>query len=89
MDIEKGKLITIKELAERKEQKPVMVYTMDEKYKVIKKPLIAAFYSGEKQTYELVLRSGRIIKASGNHPFRKQEGWVALEELKLGDNLAV
>jgi len=70
-DINSGKFTTIKTLAEREKQDPIMVYTMDDNYNITKKPLIKAFYSGKKQIYELVLRSGRKIKASSNHPFKK------------------
>jgi len=89
LNADTGMFVTIKELAERKTQDPFMVYTMDENYKIIKKPLIKAFYSGKKQTYELSLKSGRKIKASGNHPFRKIEGWCALDDLKIQDNIVV
>ena len=48
-----------------------------------------AFYSGKKEVFELVTRSGRTIKASGNHPFLKLQGWAPLDELKVGDKIAV
>ncbi len=89
MRADTGELVRIQDLAERKEQTKIPVYTLDDNWKIIVKPLIKAFYSGKKQTFELKLRSGRTIKASGNHPFRKLEGWVALDDLKIGDNLAV
>ena len=47
-----------------------------------------AFYSGKKPVYELKLVSGRTIKASRNHPFRKLTGWAALETLAAGDRIA-
>ncbi len=48
-----------------------------------------AFYSGRKEVFELVTRSGRTIKASGNHPFLKLQGWTPLDELTVGDKIAV
>ena len=89
MDAETGKIHTIKELAERKKQTPIQVHAVDEKLKVGKFPLIKAFYSGEKQVFELQMRSGKKIKASANHPFLKLGGWTALEDLKVGDHLAL
>jgi len=86
---ETGKRITIKALAERKEQSPLKVLAMGDDYTIGAHILTKAFYSGKKMTYELVTRSGRRIKASANHPFRKLEGWVALENLAVGDRIAI
>ena len=47
------------------------------------------FPSGVKTVYELRLASGRIIKASANHPFLALEGWFPLEKLDVGDRIAV
>ncbi|MCR9052074.1 MAG: replicative DNA helicase [Phaeodactylibacter xiamenensis] len=88
-DADTGRLMTIKELAERKEQSPVKVLAMSDDYKIGAHTLTRAFYSGRKMTYELTTRSGRTIKASANHPFRKLEGWTALEDLNPGDRIAV
>ena len=46
------------------------------------------FYSGKKQVFKLTTKSGREIKASANHPFLKQEGWVNLENLNINDKVA-
>ena len=47
--------------------------------------MIKAFYSGKKIVYVSQHNTGRTIKASGNHPFLKLEGWTALDKLKNGD----
>ncbi|MCO6486872.1 MAG: replicative DNA helicase [Phaeodactylibacter sp.] len=87
-DAETGRLICIKELAERKEQKPIKVVALGEGQKLGSHTMIKAFYSGRKMVFELKTRSGRRIKASGNHPFLKPQGWTALENLKAGDRIA-
>ena len=46
------------------------------------------FYSGMKEVFELTTSAGRKIKASANHPFRKNEGWTRLDELKVGDEIS-
>jgi len=51
--------------------------------------MIKAFYSGKKKIFELKTRTGRSIKASGNHPFLKLEGWTALEQLQKGDRIGI
>ena len=84
-----GERISIKELAERKEQKALSVFAVDQQYKVQPHQAIKVFYSGKKMVFELKTRSGRKIKASANHPFLKINGWQRLDELKIGDHVAL
>ncbi|MEO1712321.1 MAG: DnaB-like helicase C-terminal domain-containing protein, partial [Bacteroidota bacterium] len=84
-----GKRIPIKELAEREAQIPMQVLAMDHNYRVNGQTMVKAFYSGRKEIFELVTRSGRRIKASANHPFFRIDGWKALEDLQVGDFIAV
>ncbi|WP_373553518.1 replicative DNA helicase [Haliscomenobacter sp.] len=88
-DAHTGQFYTIKDLAERPEQEPVWVVSMDQDYQLKPFKLLKAFSSGQKQVFELVTRTGRKIKASSNHPFLKFEGWAPLEALKVGDRIAV
>lgn len=67
----------------------VPVWTLDEHYRLVAGNLSNVFASGEKETYELVLRSGRRVKASGNHPFLRLDGWSPLDNLEIGDRVAV
>jgi replicative DNA helicase len=83
-----GKRITIKELTDRPHQTPFTSLGMDDHLKVGPQHLVKAFYSGQKQVFELTLHSGRRIKASANHPFFKINGWTALENLEVGDRIA-
>jgi replicative DNA helicase len=64
-----GQRIPIKVLAERKIQTPIKVWTINENLKLESRFLIKAFSSGKKLVYKLKTKTGRIIKASGNHPF--------------------
>ncbi len=88
-DAVSGKIYTIKELAERKEQTPIFVHAVDEQLKISKHRMLKAFYSGKKPVYQLVTRSGRSIKASANHPFLKLEGWTRLDKLQKGDRVGL
>jgi replicative DNA helicase len=45
--------------------------------------------SGKKTVFTLTTRSGREIKASGNHPFLTPEGWKSLSSLSAGTLIAV
>jgi acetolactate synthase-1/2/3 large subunit len=43
-----------------------------------------------KKVYRLITKeTGRTIKASGDHPFWTPNGWKNLEEIKIGDKVAV
>ena len=57
---------------------PIFSYDPSTK-KVIPALMAKAFSSGKKIVYELKLRSGRMIKASGNHPFMTVDGWKKLK----------
>lgn len=88
-DAETGAFYTMKELAERKKQTPIFVHAVDKDLKIGKHRMIKAFYSGKKKVFELKMRSGRSIKASGNHPFLQFNGWVSLDHLKKGDKIGL
>lgn len=88
-DIQTGRRIPIKELAERSIQTGTKVLGVNQRFELGAYPMVRAFYSGEKMVYGLSTRTGRKIKASANHPFLKLEGWKPLEDLKPGDRIAV
>ncbi|MCC7466772.1 MAG: replicative DNA helicase [Saprospiraceae bacterium] len=88
VDAETGRRVTIQELAERSHQAPFSSLGMDGQLKVGAQNLVKAFYSGQKQVFEIKTHSGRSIKASANHPFYMLNGWTPLEELKVGDRIA-
>ena len=83
-----GAEVTMGELYERGE-KNIPVWSIDDEFRLVKKNMTHVFHSGTKRVYELRLASGRVVKASANHPFRTLEGWRALESLAEGDRLAV
>jgi DNA polymerase-3 subunit alpha len=45
--------------------------------------------NGIKPVFKLTTRSGRTIRATGNHPFRTVSGWRRLDGLSPGDFVAV
>lgn len=81
-----GKQSKIEDLVGKKN---VKVLALEKNLQIVPVDVGKIFYSGKKQVFELLLKSGRKIKASANHPFRKLEGWQRLDELKLGDRVAV
>lgn len=86
-DAKTGKAYTIKELAERKDQKPITIHAVDQDLLIREHKMVRAFSSGRKPVFELRTRSGRTIKASANHPFLLLGGWAPLEKLRVGDRI--
>ncbi|MBP9797770.1 replicative DNA helicase [Candidatus Woesebacteria bacterium] len=64
------------------------VWSMDEKYRLVKKPVSKVFSTGKKPVFTMKLRSGKSIIATGNHKFRTINEWKRLEALKVGDRIA-
>lgn len=89
MRADTGEMISIKTLAERQEQSPIPVFALNEEYKIVEAQMTRVFSSGLKRLYAMHMRSGRVIRASANHPFRTLDGWCRLDKLKTHDHLAV
>lgn len=66
----------------------VPVWSLDEHYRLVEGTVTNAFSSGVKQVFRLRFASGRVIEASGNHPFLSLDGWVRVEEMQVGDRFA-
>jgi replicative DNA helicase len=81
-----GERIPIKDLVG---QTNIPIVSMDTSYQL--RPMLASkvFSSGIKETFELTLRSGRTIKASGNHKFLTLSGWQHLDALAEGERVAL
>jgi replicative DNA helicase len=89
LNSETGERIPIKTLAERQNQSNFKCMAVNPNYKLSPHNMFKVFYSGKKEIFELKTKTGRTIKASGNHPFLKLSGWTHLEDLKIGDKIAV
>ncbi len=81
-----GERVAIKSLVGKKNI-PILALTGGT-FKLKKVNLSKVYSSGRKMTYKLVLKSGKIIEASGNHPFFKFAEWSRLDNLKIGDKIA-
>ncbi len=66
-----------------------LVWSLDEQLRMVARPMTNVFASGHKEVFRLRLASGREVEATGNHPFMKLDGWTPLEQLKVGDRIAV
>lgn len=65
-----------------------LVWSLDERSRMVARPMTNVFPSGRKEVFQLRLASGREVEATGNHPFMKVSGWTPLEQLKIGDRIA-
>nr|WP_090277005.1 replicative DNA helicase [Mycolicibacterium komanii]CRL70836.1 replicative DNA helicase DnaB [Mycolicibacterium komanii] len=66
-----------------------LVWSMDERKRMVARPMTNVFYSGHKEVFKVRLASGREVEATANHPFMTLDGWTPLGELKVGDRVAV
>ena len=66
-----------------------LVWSLDDQLRMVARPMTNVFPSGRKEVFRLRLASGREVEATGNHPFMTLDGWTPLEELAVGDRLAV
>ena len=82
-----GARVPIAELASLGQ--PVPVWALDDDFELRSVWMDRVFPSGVKPVFKLRTRTGRTIRASGNHPFLRIEGWTRLDELSPGDFIAV
>ena len=58
-------------------------------WKLERRKVTRAFSTGRKPVYRLTTQLGRTIRATGNHKFLAFDGWKRLEELELGEHMAL
>jgi replicative DNA helicase len=66
-----------------------LVWSLDDRKRMVARPMTNVFPSGHKEVFKLRLASGREVEATANHPFMTFDGWTPLGELTVGDRLAV
>ncbi|MFC9967998.1 replicative DNA helicase [Nocardia ignorata] len=81
-----GAEVTLGELIASGEQP--LVWSLDDRMRMVARPMVKVFPSGRKEVFRLRLASGRQVDATGNHPFLTVDGWIALDKLAVGDRLA-
>ena len=70
--------------------KKIHLHSLDEKNgKIMSFQTSSLQENGIKQVYVLKTRSGRSIRATGNHPFLTFSTWKNLEDISLGEKIAV
>ncbi|MFD6856449.1 replicative DNA helicase [Rhodococcus sp. NPDC060090] len=87
MRADTGVEVTLGELLETGEQP--LVWSLDERMRMVARPMVKVFPSGRKEVFRLRLASGRQVDATANHPFLTVDGWMPLGELMVGGRVAV
>jgi replicative DNA helicase len=65
----------------------VELWSLDERMRLVPRPMTAVFPSGVKEVFRVRMASGRTVQATANHPFLTVDGWCPLSELAVGDRL--
>ena len=84
---ETGEILTIREIYSNN-LKPKLL-SLGNDGLLQNKKITAVLENGIKNIYELKTRSGRIIRATGNHPLLTFSKWKNLDEIKSGERIAV
>lgn len=85
VDPETGEFLSLDQFVSEKRKSTVGLQGWSLRATAVK----AHFKQGMKPVFLLTTRLGLKIKATANHPFRTFEGWTSLENLRLGDRIAV
>jgi replicative DNA helicase len=70
-------------------ERDIPVWSVDERMRLVARPMTHAFSSGVKEVFRVRLASGREVQATANHPFLTYDGWQAVQELSVGSRVAI
>jgi DNA-directed DNA polymerase III PolC len=82
-----GRVRTIREIYETGDLGTVL--TLDADFKLVKGEIAEVRENGVKDVFEIRTGTGRVIRATANHPFLAFEGWKPVEYCKIGERVAV
>lgn len=87
-DADSGKVITVKELYDKKHATQ-HTYSLSDDLKIVKSKINSVFANGRKAVYRLKTSLGKEITATGNHPFYTINGWKYLRDLCIGERIGL
>lgn len=83
-----GSLMTIQDIVEEKSR--FRALAMDEQAQRLVPMQIAEFWdNGKKECFSMITKSGRWVETTGNHEYLTPDGWRYLEQVRVGDFVAV
>ena len=83
-----GAEITMGELYESG-ARDIPVWSLDESLRYRARTMTHVFPTGHREVFEVRLRSGRVVKATDNHPLLTYRGFRAVGDLAAGSRVAV
>ncbi len=90
LDVDRGKIWRLDQLAALPESEGLpRLLSMNGRGRLVPQKPVKVFCSGEQRTCALKTRLNLSIRATGNHPFFTQQGWKALDDLQLEEEVAV
>ncbi len=82
-----GERVPIREIAERGLR--FDVWAVDERMRLVRRPIVDAWKVGEKPVYRVTTKSGRVVRCTAGHRFLTVSGWSELRDLTPGRSIAV
>jgi replicative DNA helicase len=70
-------------------ERDIPVWSLDERLRLIARPMTHVFPTGIKEVFRVRMASGRQVEATGHHPFLTYDGWRPLSEIPAGTRVAV
>ncbi len=84
---ETGERIPIRDVAEQHLR--FDVWSVDERMRLVRRPIVDAWKVGRKPVYRVTTKSGRVIRCTEGHRFLTVSGWSELRNLAVGRSIAV
>jgi replicative DNA helicase len=81
-----GERVSIAEIVEQKVR--FNVWAVNDRLKLVKRPIVDAWLVGKKPVYRVTTQSGRSIRCTDGHRFLTVSGWAKLSELEPGRAIA-
>ena len=85
-DPQTGERVTVEELYKRGK---AHLLTMTDDYKIKPHFTNQILDNGIQKVFKVTTKTGRTIDATGNHPLFTAKGWVPIDDLKIGDKVAL
>jgi replicative DNA helicase len=70
-------------------ERDIPVWALDERLRLVARPMTHVFATGVKEVFRVRLASGRQVEATANHPFLTYDGWRPLSDIQPGSRVAV
>ena len=71
------------------DEKDVPVWALDDSLRYVTSTMTHAFPTGRKEVFEVRTASGRVLRATANHPLLTYRGWSPLGEIPTGSRIAI